>query len=50
MYANRGRQERYARLVADYGERYRFVQIDDDEAVVVTGQTWQKRSSAVIGP
>jgi peptidase E len=47
VHANRGRQERYARLIATYGDRYEFVQINDDEAVIVTGDSWQRRASAV---
>ena len=50
VHANRGRQERYARLIAAYGDRYEFVPINDDEAVTVTGETWQRQASAVIAP
>jgi hypothetical protein len=44
-HANRGRQERYARLIAERGDRYEFVPMRDDEAVVVTDGTWRKRPS-----
>ena len=50
VHANRGRQERYARLIAAYGDRYEFVPINDDEAVTVTGETWQRQASAVTAP
>lgn len=47
VHANRGRQEHYARLIAAYGDRDEFVPFSDDEAVVVSGRTWQRRASAV---
>jgi hypothetical protein len=47
VHANRGRQERYARLIAAYGDRYEFVPINDDEAVTVTGETWQRQASVL---
>ncbi|TQS42245.1 Type 1 glutamine amidotransferase-like domain-containing protein [Cryptosporangium phraense] len=37
-HADRGREERYARLIAELGDRYQFVPIRDDEAVLVRGQ------------
>lgn len=46
VHANRGRRERYARLTAAYSGRYEFVQINDDEAVIVAGETRQHRRSA----
>lgn len=48
VHANRGRQERYARLIGSHGHRYEFVPINDDEAVTVTGEAWQRRASAII--
>jgi dipeptidase E len=46
-HANRGRQERYAQLMAAYGDRYEFVPITDEQAVVVTGDSWQRRDSPI---
>lgn len=34
-HANRGREERYARIIADEGDRYDFLPIRDDQAVIV---------------
>jgi dipeptidase E len=47
VHANRGRRERYAHLIATYGDRYEFVPINDDEAVIAAGKTWQRRASAI---
>jgi dipeptidase E len=44
-HANRGREDRYRRLIAELGDRYEFVPIRDDEAVVVRGRQWAKRPS-----
>jgi dipeptidase E len=45
-HADRGREQRYARLIAEYGDRYEFVPVRDDEAVVVRGRRWERRASA----
>ena len=44
-HANRGREQAYAEVIAELGDRYEFVPIRDDEAVIVTGRTWQRRPS-----
>jgi dipeptidase E len=50
VHANRGRQEHYTRLIAAHGDRCEFVPVNDDEAVTVTGETWQLQASAVTAP
>lgn len=50
VHANRGRQERYARLIAAHGDRHEFIPINDDEAVTVAGETWHRQASAIIAP
>jgi dipeptidase E len=50
VHANRGRQERYTRLIAAHGDRCEFVPVNDDEAVTVAGGTWQRQASAVTAP
>jgi dipeptidase E len=37
VHADRGREQRYRQLIADEGDRYDFVPIRDDQAVVVRG-------------
>ncbi|WP_169745833.1 Type 1 glutamine amidotransferase-like domain-containing protein [Actinocatenispora sera] len=49
VHANRGRQERYARLIAAHPD-IPFVAYSDDEAVIVTGSTWHCRPSAITAP
>jgi dipeptidase E len=49
VHANRGRQERYAQLIAAH-PGIRFVPYSDDEAIIVTGSTWQCRRSAITAP
>jgi dipeptidase E len=44
-HADRGRAERYARLIAELGDRYQFVPVRDDEVIVVRGAEWEKRPS-----
>jgi len=44
---NRGRQELYARIMAEHRARYEFVPMNDDQAVIVTGNTRQLRTSAI---
>jgi dipeptidase E len=46
VHANRGREERYARLTAAHPD-LRFVPYRDDEAIIVTGSAWQRRGSAI---
>lgn len=46
VHANRGRQERYARLIAAHPD-LTFVTYRDDEAITVTGSTWRRHPSAV---
>jgi dipeptidase E len=50
VHANHNRRERYARLITAYGDRYEFVPVNDDQAVIVTGGTWQRQASAVSSP
>jgi len=50
VHANRGRQERYARLIAAHGDRCEFVPVNDDQAVTVVGETWQRQDSAATPP
>lgn len=50
VHANRGRRQRYARLIAAHGDRYEFIPINDDEAVTVTGETWHRQASAITAP
>lgn len=50
VHANRGRRDHYAQLMLDHGERYDFVPLRDDQAVVVTGGTWQRRPSPIDVP
>jgi dipeptidase E len=50
VHANRNRQERHARLITAYGDRYEFVPVNDDQAVIVTGGAWQRQASAVSVP
>ncbi|WP_067796928.1 Type 1 glutamine amidotransferase-like domain-containing protein [Actinomadura formosensis] len=50
VHADRGRRERYARLIAAYGDRCEFLPINDDEAVVGVGETWWRQASAVTVP
>jgi hypothetical protein len=33
--------------MAAYGDRYEFVPITDEQAVVVTGDSWQRRDSPI---
>jgi dipeptidase E len=40
-HANRGREQAYARLIAERGDRVEFVPIRDDEAVIVSGRAWR---------
>lgn len=42
---NRGRELRHDRLAAEHGDPSRFVSINDDQAVVVTGTTWKLLAS-----
>ena len=44
-HANRGREEAYARIIAEDGDRYEFVPMRDDEAIIVRGSTWRKLPS-----
>jgi peptidase E len=44
-HANRGREEAYARLVAEHGHRYEFVPMRDGEAIIVDGVGWERRPS-----
>jgi dipeptidase E len=41
LHANRGRQQRYADLIAAHPER-EFVTLTDDQAVIVTGDSWRR--------
>jgi dipeptidase E len=41
--ANRGRQQRYAQLIAAHPER-EFVTLTDDQALIVTGNSWPRTS------
>lgn len=41
-HANRGREELYAKVIAEQGYRYKFVALRDDEALLVTGSSWRK--------
>jgi dipeptidase E len=44
-HANRGREELYARIIAEEGDRHEFVPMRDDEAIVVNGPSWERRPS-----
>jgi dipeptidase E len=39
VHANRGRQQRYAELIASHPDR-EFVTLTDDQALIVTGSSW----------
>lgn len=40
-HANRGREELYARIIAEHGHRYDLVPVRDDQAVIVRGDARQ---------
>jgi dipeptidase E len=40
-HANRGRQQRYAQLIAAHPER-EFATLTDDQALIVTGNSWRR--------
>jgi dipeptidase E len=44
-HADRGREQTYAQLIAERGDRYEFVPIRDDEAVLVNGRFWRRLPS-----
>jgi dipeptidase E len=45
-HANReGRDALFARIISALGHRFEFVQITDDQAIVVTGEAWEARPS-----
>jgi hypothetical protein len=44
-HANRGRAELYAQIIAEEGDRYDFVPIRDDQAVIVRGGDREIRPS-----
>jgi dipeptidase E len=44
-HANRGREEAYARIIAEHGDRYEYVPIRDDEAIIVSGRKWRRLPS-----
>jgi peptidase E len=44
-HANRGREESYARVIKELGDRYEFVPMRDDEVIIVKGSAWERRPS-----
>ncbi|MBL7252854.1 Type 1 glutamine amidotransferase-like domain-containing protein [Paractinoplanes lichenicola] len=44
-HANRGREELYARIIAEEGDRYEFVPVRDDQAVIVRDGVREIRDS-----
>jgi dipeptidase E len=41
VHADRGREEYHARIIREHGDRYTFVRLRDDEAVLLSGSTWR---------
>jgi len=47
-HANRGRAAEHEALIARFGHLFTFVPITDEQAIVVTGEAWEIRSSPVL--
>lgn len=47
-HANRGRAAEHRALIARFGHRFTLVPIADEQAIIVTGDAWEVRSSPVL--
>jgi dipeptidase E len=47
-HANRGRAAEHQALIASFGHRFRLVPITDEQAIVVSGEAWEVRSSPIL--
>jgi dipeptidase E len=47
-HANRGRAAEHQAVIATFGDRFTFVPITDEQAIVVTGEVWEIRSSPIL--
>jgi peptidase E len=47
-HANRGRAAEHRALIARFGHRFTLVPIADEQAIIVTGEAWEVRSSPIL--
>jgi dipeptidase E len=47
-HANRGKEAEHRAIAARFADRYTFVSISDEQAIIVSGDKWEVRPSAIV--